>query len=905
MPRLTVDGRPVEAPEGASVLDALLAAGLFLPHLCKDPDRPPIGSCRTCLVDIEGRRGLPASCTTPVEEGMAVRTASPVLDSVRRGVLRLTAAMRPEGPPVGELAEAMRRHGVEPPAERRPLPPKRDDSSPFFSLHMDGCILCRRCVVACNEVQHIGAISFLGRGSEMWVGPSGNGPVAESICTSCGQCVATCPTDAISAKRPLAAAVKDVVSTCPYCGVGCGVVVKVDGEGRLLGADDDPANPSTRGMLCVKGRFGLGFVQHRDRLTTPLIRQDGELRPASWDEALDLVADRLVRYRGSFGALGSAKATNEDGYALQKFVRLVMGTNSIDHCARLCHAPSVEAMSGQLGSGAASNSYDDFDLAGCLVIVGADPSSNHPVVAARFRNAVLRGAKLVVINPKHIELCDYADVWLRPLPGTDVTLLNALANVVLTEGLWDEGFVRSRTEGFEEWRRVVERYTPEEAERVTAVPAEDIRRVAQMYARPPFGSSCLVWGMGITQHTMGTHNANALVNLALVSGQVGKPGSGLSPLRGQNNVQGCSDMGVLPNVLPGYQPVATAAAKFGQAWGGELSPERGLRVTEMVEAAYRGELKAMLIMGENPMVTEPHIEHAREALERLELLVAVEIFPSETVEMAHVVLPAASFAEKDGTFSNSERRVQRVRRAVEPVGESRPDWEIVCDLARRVCRRLGLPAAQFEYGDASQIFAEMASLTPILAGMSYERFEREGGLQWPCPTSDHPGTPRLHGETFPRGRGLFVPVEQGRQAAELPDAEYPLILNTGRILYHWHAGTMTRRVDELLERAPEVTVAVNPADAAVHGLAEGDDVVVQSRRGELTAKAVVTEAVRKGEVFIPFYRLADSAANLLTNAVYDPQSGIPEYKVCAVRIGRPGELPPMESRPFRRRMRVV
>ena len=488
---------------------------------------------------------------------------------------------------------------------------------------------------------------------------------------------------------------------------------------------DDPENDSSLGMLCVKGRFGYTFVHHEDRLTEPLIRRNGKLEPATWDQALDLITERLSGYDGdSFATLCSAKATNEDGYIQQKFSRLVMQSNHIDHCTRLCHSPSVEAMLTSLGSGATSNSYVDYEEAGCLVIIGSDANSNHPVAASRMRRAVVeRGAKLIVINPRRIDMCDYADIWLRPRPGTDVALLNGMANVILNQGLSNENFIESRTEGYEDWSDIVSKYTPEYVESITGVAADDIVAAAHMYAAPPFSGSCLIWGMGITQHTMGTANAHGLLNLAFSTGQLGKPGSGISPLRGQNNVQGCGAAGCLPNAFPGYQPInADSVEKFSNAWGGNKLPDKsGLVVTDMVREIDNGRIKAMYITGENPLLSEPDLNHAEESFKKLELLVVQDIFLHETAQIADVVLPACSFAEKDGTFTNSERRVQRVREVVRPVGSSRPDWEIICDLAQRlsVSMNLGLEE-QFEYSNASEIWDEMSALTPMISGITYE-----------------------------------------------------------------------------------------------------------------------------------------------------------------------------------------
>jgi formate dehydrogenase alpha subunit len=573
---------------------------------------------------------------------------------------------------------------------------------------------------------------------------------------------------------------------------------------------------------------------------------------------------------------------------VQKLCRVVMSTNDVDHCTRLCHSPSVEAMLVSMGSGATSNSYQDYEEAGCLMVVGADASANHPVIAVRFRRAVARGARLVVVNPKRVELCDQADLWLQQHPGTDVALFNAMARVILDEGLLDAAFVRERTEGFHAWRASLETYTLEYAERLTGVPARDIAQAARWYAKPAFSGSCLIWGMGITQHVNGIHNAHAVLNLSLVTGQLGRPGSGISPLRGQNNVQGCGDAGCIPTNLPGYQHyVADTLARFEAEWGVRPPNRSGRVVTEMVEGCLTGETRAMYVVGENPLLSEPDLHHAEKALEQLDVLVVQDLFMHETAERAHVFLPAAAFAEKEGTFTNSERRVQRVRTAVPPPGLARPDWWITAELAKRVARRLGLDVGrQFDYTGPAEIFDEMARLTPFLAGLSHARLDREGGIQWPCPTSEHAGTRYLYADAFPRGRGRFVPARQIETAAELPDADYPFVLNTGRLLYHWHGGTLTRRVQGLLELAPRLEIAIHPADARRLGVDSGARLRVESRRGELTGYASVTEAVKPGAIFIPFVKLGESAANFLTNSACDPSSKIPEYKVCAVRVER-------------------
>ena len=900
---LAINGHDVEVPEGASVLDAVNASGAFVSQLCKDPDMKPIGACRTCLVQIDGTRGFPASCSLPASDGLTVWTDTPEVRKIRRGVIELTMAMLPQnsagegGQPTTptrdhrELTIAAEHHNIAASRwigrEREPV----DTSNPVFNIAMNSCILCGRCTKACQDgAQFIGAIDLLGAGKNGRIGTFMDRPLVESVCTTCGQCLSVCPTGAIEVKVPDKNAVKSVTTTCPYCGVGCGIKAQVDDTDRIIEVLDDPDNQSSVGMLCVKGRFGYTFVHHEDRLTTPLVRKNGKLTPASWDEALDYVVEHMSEYRGdSFATLCSAKATNEDGYIQQKFARAVMQSNHIDHCTRLCHSPSVEAMLTALGSGATSNSYVDYEEAGCLVIIGSDANSNHPVAASRMRRAVIeRGAKLIVINPRRIEMCDFAELWLRPRPGTDVALLNAMAKMILDEGLWDKEFVRDRTEGFEEWRQVIDKYDLDYAEKITGVPAEDIGRAARIYASPPFSGSCLIWGMGITQHTNGTANAHGLLNLAFVAGQLGRPGSGISPLRGQNNVQGCGDAGCLPNAFPGYQTLSDETiAKFQQAWGNvPLPPENGLVITDMVEEMMNGRIKAMYVTGENPLLSEPDLHHATEAFGKLEFLVVQDIFMHETAEVADVVLPATSFAEKDGTFTNSERRVQRVRKAVEPIGQSRPDWEIITDLGRRMSQRLGLDLEdQFTYGHPSEIWDEMAALTPTMSGISYDRLDREGGIQWPCPTQDHPGTRFLYEHDFPRGpRAKFVAFDQGPQAEELPTKRFPLILNTGRILYHWHGGTITRRATALLARAPEIEIAMSAEDGQRYGVADGAWVRLISRRGEMEGRAMYTEKMRSGEVFVPFVKLKEHAANFLTNSAFDPTSKIPEYKVCAARL---------------------
>jgi formate dehydrogenase alpha subunit len=897
--KLSIDGTAIDVPAGATVLDAVNRLGVALPQLCKDGDRAPLGACRTCLVHVEGVRGTPAACHLPVRDGMVVSTTHPDVMRVRAMVLDLTRSMLTPGEErdgFAQVGEACRHHDVREPTFEALHRFDSDRTKSFFVLDREACILCGRCTTACDDVQKIGAIAMLGRGHAMKVGVFADGPMSSSVCTSCGQCVATCPTGALRPKETAAPVARRVETTCPYCGVGCGIEVVVRADERLaVMADDVPANHSSEGMLCVKGRFGTGFIHSRDRVTRPMVKRDGKFHETTWDEALDVAAEGLARHHGRFGALASAKATNEDGYVIQKFCRTVMDTNNVDHCTRLCHSPSVEAMLVSMGSGATSNSYVDYEEAGCLLIVGADASANHPVIAIRFRRAMTRGARVVVVNPKRIELCDQADLWIQQRPGTDVALFNAMAKVILDEGLAASDFIRTRTENFDEWRRSIDEWTLARAEAVTGVPAADIAQAARWYAKPPFAGSCLIWGMGVTQHTNGIHNAHAVLNLSLVAGQMGFPGSGISPLRGQNNVQGCGDAGCIPTNLPGYQHYdAKTLDKFERAWSVRPPARQGLVVTEMVEGCFTGDVRAMYVVGENPLLSEPDLHHAEKAISQLDMLIVQDLFLHETAERAHVFLPAAAFAEKDGTFTNSERRVQRVRTALAAPGDGRPDWWITAELAKRVAKKLGRDvAAQFAWRNAGEVFDEMAQLVPFLGGLTHERLDREGGLQWPCPTADHPGTRYLYADSFPRGKGRFVPATQTVEAAELPDPDYPFILNTGRLLYHWHGGTLTRRVQGLLELAPRLEIALHPVDARRLGVEDGEPVRVTSRRGELSGYARLTEAVRPGAIFVPFVKLADSAANFLTNAACDPSSKIPEYKVCAVRVEPAGSAAPV------------
>ncbi|MCA9968750.1 MAG: formate dehydrogenase subunit alpha [Anaerolineales bacterium] len=686
-----------------------------------------------------------------------------------------------------------------------------------------------------------------------------------------------------------------VRTTCPYCGVGCQMHLNI--KDNTIYAVEAPFDAAPNyGMLCVKGRFGTDYVNHPRRVKTPLIRanrHEGRSAPpvwreASWDEALDFVADELVRIVKTHGGdalatYASAKATNEDTYIFQKFVRALLGTNNVDHCARLCHAGSVTGLQLAIGSSAMSNSIAEMENLDVFIVTGSNTTETHPVISTFLKRAVRQnGAKLIVVDPRQIGMTDFATLWLRQNPGTDVAVFQAMAHVVVQEGLYNPDFIKERTEGFEDYLESLEQYTPEWAEEVSGVPAEEIRAAARLYAGAERGA--IYWGMGISQSTHGTDNTLSLVNLALMCGHVGKAGTGLNPLRGQNNVQGCSDSGGLPNVYTAYQPVndAEVQRKFEQFWGARLNPTPGLTATEMVEGAAHGAVRGMVVVGENPMMSEPNQAHTRHALEQLELLVCQDIFVNETGEMADVILPATSFAEKDGTFTNTDRRVQRCRTAVPPVGQSRPDWDILCDLGRRVEQRLGVRlSAGFAYDHPRDIWEEMRQLTPAFWGIDYERIDREAGVHWPCPDFDHPGTPFLFADDFPRGRGKFWAVEYGTNS-EQPDEAYPFNLSTGRVLYHWHGRTMTghSKLDDIY---PEATCEIHPDDAAALDLETGDWVEVRSRRGAIALRVLVTGRSPRGTVFVPFH-FAEAAANALTLDRVDTRAKIPDYKNTAVRL---------------------
>ncbi len=881
---VSIDGSTIAVDSSATVLEAALEHGLFIPHLCHDPDLEPAGVCRLCLVEVDGR--LVTGCNTPVTEGAEIRTDTEAVKETRLGAVELLLVNHHRGTvdceegDACELSRIARFVGVDETRLDRFRRPDRslpvDTSNPFFEFDPNICVLCGICARTCDEIVGVAAIDFVQRGFDTTIGSAPGQQWIDSDCVSCGECVVRCPTGSLSFTG-FETPEREVTTICTYCGCGCGIHLGVSGD-RLVSVRGQRENPSNEGRLCVKGRFGFVFVNSPDRLTTPLIRRNGTLEEATWDEALDLVAERFSASRGdAFAAIASAKLTNEENYLIQKFSRAVMGTNNVDHCARLCHSPSVAGLVQSLGSGAMTSSSKDIGDARCIFAIGTNTTAAHPIIGLQVMRSIRAGGKLIVVNPREIELARYADLYIQNRAGSDVALLMGMMRVIVEEGLTDEQFIAQRCEDFDAFKQSLDQFPLDAVEKITGVPQDSIAEAARCYATNK--PSSILYAMGVTQHTHGTNNVLAVANLAMLTGNVGKPSTGVNPLRGQNNVQGACDMGALPNVYPGYQKVVDPAvkAKFEAAWGCRLGDSPGLTHTEIFDAIYEGKIKAFYTVGENPVLSEANASHVKEALEKVDFFVAQDIFLTESAEFADVVLPAATFAEKEGTFTNTERRVQRVRQVIEPVGDSKPDWWIVCQLAKR------MGAAGFDFANAQEIMEEIASVTPSYHGISYDRIENEG-LQWPCPSPDHPGTPILHSERFASkdGKGRFVPLTY-EPPAELPDDEYPLLLTTDRSLYHFHTSTMTRRVAGLDALDDRELLKIHPDDASRFGIVDGQTVRIASRRGKVTAEVDVTDVCPVGVVSLTFH-FAETPTNILTNAALDPIAKIPETKVCAVRV---------------------
>ena len=911
----TLNGQPVTARSDETILQTAKRHGMEIPHLCYMEGMRPDGNCRACVVEIKGERVLAPSCCRYPKTGMEVSSDGPRAVHSQKMILELLKSDMPEKSYKldSELDQWAKKLAVGRPRFAPRLSPNADLSHPAIAVNLDACIQCTRCVRACREVQVNDVIGYAFRGGHSEIVFDLGDPMGASTCVACGECVQACPTGALMPARGagLVEADKTVDSVCPYCGVGCQLTYHVK-DNKILRVEgrDGPAN---EGRLCVKGRYGFDYVHHRQRLTKPLIRKPGApksadfvmdpdhthsvFREASWEEALELAAGSLREIRDSKGSqalsgFGSAKGSNEEAYLFQKLVRTGFRTNNVDHCTRLCHASSVAALLEGLGSGAVSNPVMDVMKAEVVIVIGANPTVNHPVAATWIKNAVKNGTKLIVADPRRGELARHATYVLQFKADTDVALLNALMHTIVEEGLVNDQFIKDRTSGYEALRENVKAYSPEAMAAICGIPAETIRAVARLYATSK--GSMILWGMGISQHVHGTDNARCLIALSLMTGQVGRPGTGLHPLRGQNNVQGASDAGLIPMVYPDYQRVDNPEVqkKFETLWDAKLDPKPGLTVVEIMDAVHAGQIRGMYIMGENPAMSDPDVDHARAALAALDCLVVQDIFLTETAYLADVVLPASAFPEKTGTFTNTDRTVQLGRRALDLPGDARQDLWIIQEIAKR----LGL---NWNYGGpesgVAQVFDEMRKAMPSIGGITWERLNRDDAVTYPCVEEGDPGDPVVFTQDFPTatGRAKFVPADI-IPAAERPDNEYPMILITGRQLEHWHTGSMTRRASVLDAIEPNPVASIHPLDLTALGAKPGDVITVASRRGTVSLYARADDGTPQGAVFIPFCYY-EAAANLLTNAALDPFGKIPEFKYCAVRVTAGGEIAPLSS----------
>src|SRR6516162_9395792 len=908
--KFNLDGREVEAGNGETIWQVARRLGTDIPHLCYSPEPGyrADGNCRACMVEVEGERFLAASCIRKPTNGMKVTTGSDRAKAARQMVFDLLVSDQPDRATAAHdpsskfwsWADRMEVSGGRFAKRHHPQP---DRSHTAMAVNLDACINCNLCVRACREVQVNDVIGMAGRGHSEKIVFDFDDPMGASTCVACGECVQACPTGALmpatlvdSANVRSAYPDREVNSVCPYCGVGCQLTYHIKDDKLLYVTGKD--GPANHNRLCVKGRFGFDYVHNPERLTQPMIRRDGvpkhvddtvdprnpwtHFRPATWEEALDRAAAGLKNIRDKHGAralagFGSAKGSNEEAYLFQKLVRTGFGTNNVDHCTRLCHASSVAALMETIGSGAVTATFNECRNSDVIVVIGANPTENHPVAATFFKNAVKRGAELIVMDPRGQALKRHATHMLQFKPGRDVAMLNAMLHTIIEEGLHDKQYVQAQTEDFERLRAHVKDYAPEQMAEICGIDAATLRTVARKFARAE--AAIIFWGMGISQHVHGTDNARCLIALSLVTGQVGRPGTGLHPLRGQNNVQGASDAGLIPMVYPDYQSVENPdiRAKFEALWQTPLDDKRGLTVVEIMDAVHRDEIRGMYIMGENPAMSDPDVTHARQALAHLEHLVVQDIFLTETAKYADVVLPASAWPEKDGTVSNTNRQVQMGRAALPLPGNARLDWWIIQEIARRI----GL---DWSYTHPRDVFAEMKQAMPSLDNITWERLEREDSVTYPCDAEDQPGNEIVFGDGFPTasGRAKLVPAAIIPPAEE-PDAEYPMVLTTGRQLEHWHTGAMTRRASVLDEIEPEAVASLAPAELRRLGIAAGEQIRVTTRRGTIELKARSDSAVAPGQVFIPFC-YAEAAANVLTNPQLDPFGKIPEYKFCAAKV---------------------
>lgn len=890
---LSIDNQEVTVPKGTTILEAAKGLGVEIPTLCHLKELAPDGSCRMCVVEVEGGRrgGLTTACTAHCQEDMVVSTHSEKVADSRRFILDLLLSNHKlDCFSCGkngdcQLQQYALDYGIDATSftEGKRMPCHQEDTSnPFFSYDPEKCIMCRRCVRVCQLRQGRDVLSIANRGFETKMMPSYGQAFDQSICESCGNCVSSCPTGALTAKDTKEYRkweTQKIPTTCPHCGTGCQMNLLVKNN-RLVGVEplDGPAN---KNLLCVKGKFAsYKFVGSGDRLTEPLIKRNGIFEPASWEEALTLVSSKFNEIKAENGpdalaGFSCSRATNEDNYVFQKMVRAAFGTNNVDNCARVCHSASVHGLAQTLGSGAMTNPIaditEDVDM---ILLVGSNPEEAHPVIGAQIRQAIQRGTQVVVVDPRKINLVKDSALHLQVQAGTNVAFANGMMHVILKEGLADRHFIEERTEGFSDLEKMVADYTPEKVAEICHIHPEDLIQAARMYAKAE--KVPIIYCLGVTEHSTGTEGVMSMSNLAMLVGKVGKPGCGVNPLRGQNNVQGACDMGCMPYDFPGYQKVNNPEVidKFEKAWHVPLNRNTGLTSTKVLPAATAGNVKGLYIFGEDPIVTDPDTGHVRQALESLDFLVVQELFMTETAAYADVVLPGISYAEKDGTFTNTERRVQRVRKAVEPRGQAREDYEIFCE----VMTRMGYPCA---YESAKEIMEEISAVTPSFGGINYERLEKES-LQWPCRSLTDPGTPIMHVGSFARGKGLFKAIPY-KQAQELPDEEYPYLMSTGRMLYHYNTRAMTGRTEGINQIANHSYIEINAVDAQALGIQEGDKVEVHSRRGKIETYAAVGNRVFPQEVFMTFH-FPDGNVNEITNAVFDDIATIPEYKVCAVAI---------------------
>lgn len=889
-----INGQACDASPDQTILQVARKNDIYVPSLCYHEKTGPAGKCRVCVVEVEGMRGLVTACNTYCKEGMVINTDSPAVREAQKVVVDLILSsgthdcLACEKNGACELQDASYYLGIEHPSYNMGNAQiDNDDSSEFVFVEREKCISCGRCIAGCNTTVVNEVLDYGQRGFQTKIVFDNDLPMGTSSCVQCGECVQLCPVGCLVDKnakgkgRPWQLKVVDTV--CTYCGVGCKINLHVDTRTnkivRVTGVEDAPAN---EGMLCVKGRYGFNFVNSPERLTTPLIKDtNGQFKEASWEEAIQLVAKKFLDIKKAHGSdsiagLCSAKVTNEDNFAFMKFMRKEVGTNNVDHCARLCHASTVAGLATTLGSGAMTNDILGIKKADVIMIIGSDTSEAHPVISARIKHAVRYGnTKLIVIDPKQIKMADYASVYAPMRPGTDVAVLNSIMQVIIKNDWQDKEYIQSRTEDFEALKNEVmkDQYSPEQVSKLSNIPAETLYKIAEMFGKAETAS--VFYAMGITQHHVGTENVMSISNLQLLCGNIGKEGGGVNPLRGQSNVQGACDMGGLPNVYSGYQQVANPQVKekFEKAWNATLSDKPGLPLTEMMNKAYEGSLKALYIMGENPVISDPNQAHIIHSLEKLDFMVVQDIFLTETAKMADVVLPATSFAEKTGHFVNTERRVQRINKAIKAPGLSKADWEIVQMIATKM-------GGNWNYKSEKDILLEINELTPSYGGILWDRID-VNGLQWPCPTPEHPGTPVLHKGNFARGLALFKAIEY-KYPAEMPDDEYPLILTTGRILQHFHTGTMSRKTEGLNNIAkPMVMISVEDAEAL--GISNSELVRISSRRGEIETNAFVTKRIQKGVIYIPFH-YHEAPANKLTIAALDPIAKIPELKVCAAKV---------------------